>query len=332
MSSILHPVLLQNDNSFLSQIPSNEPYEGQGWDRSEIEAIDLKQFRNSDFFSNSVYSNYYFLLVLVPVIGWIALACLKGYHVSKHRSAEKIMATKCFDSLSTTDEKIAVVAEAIKVSGPLAWQYRLELARLHLLSGEFSKAAEDLAAVKEQRGAPEQTGYYNVRNLGLVSFQNAGPGWVDKRFVLKINNDNGEEALLAAAVFAANKQSMQAYDAYNEVIFYAYTQLSPAKYIAKFSKSREHQRALAKKIAKREHLLSIERCKQIIQDEEDFEKRGRRACDGINKETGPLFSFPSASIDWSKWKFDVEFVAPPDKSYPNDRYEVKLLLTPRTSQ
>jgi len=97
---------------------------------------------------------------------------------------------------------------------------------------------------------------------------------VDKRFVLKINNDNGEEALLAAAVFAANKQSMQAYDAYNEVIFYAYTQLSPAKYIAKFSKSREHQRALAKKIAKREHLLSIERCKQIIQDEEDFEKKG----------------------------------------------------------
>lgn len=216
-----------------------------GLDLSEIQMIDLKQFRSSNLPGNI------YLLLLLPVIGWIALGCLKYHYIRKHRSAEQIMTQKNFDSEPNVNKKIAVISEAIKVCGPHAWQYRLELARLHLLNGEFRLAAKDLVDVKSQRGTPTQTGHYNVRKVGLVSFKvDSSNMWVDGQFVIQINYHNGPEALLHAAIFAANKQSVEAYDAYNEVLYYD----------KMLSNSRKHQSDLVK---------------EMIQDPSQLDKRGR---------------------------------------------------------
>lgn len=199
-----------------------------GFNPEEIEALDLTQFRNSD-----LPTTYYFLL-LVPVIGWIALCCLKYNYVTKHQEGEKHM--QQVESTRDLSVKIYHVTAAIKESGPLGWQYQLDLARLYLLDNQYIKASIALIAFKNHVGDPEQSGWNNVRNKGLVSFKPLQDGfiYVDHEFVMHVDYHNGPQALLNAAVLAAREKYVEAYDAYNEVIFYE----------GGLSNSRKHQATL----------------------------------------------------------------------------------------
>lgn len=204
------------------------------YDPEAIRAVDLKQFRNSDLPSSAHY------LWLIPMIGWIALLCLKIYYVSCHNAGEKVLEDNKFDSLTKTSVKAFALARAREASGPLGWQYRLELARVFILDGrDFAiiVARTNLSKVTEDRGAPRQTGHYNVKeitsssnsnhhiNFDLVSFKKAPGNWVDGDNVMQMEYNDAAEALLNAAAFAkAGAQDptlyAKAYDAYNHVMYY----------------------------------------------------------------------------------------------------------------
>lgn len=222
------------------------------YDPNAIKAVDLKQYRNSDLPKIS------YLLLLVPVIGWIAMACLKLYYVSCHNAAEQILQDNKFDAAETTiTKKVIAVARTLSVSGPLAWQYQLELARLFLVQADGDKmdaAVKNLAEVAEKRGLPRQTGHYNVKAItltsdsnlsvqfNLVSFKKAPGNWVDGDNVMQVEYNDAAEALLNAAAFAAKQQFAKAYDAYNHVMYYNVREGVEADVYN--SPSRKHQIAL----------------------------------------------------------------------------------------
>jgi hypothetical protein len=239
-------------NSYLPSVntlPSQSP---QGFDIFEIQNLDLQQFRSSALPRRSYW------LLLVPVIGWIALACLKGLYVLRHRAAEKMILD--IDRCHSVNEKIELVSKVIQASGPHAWQYLLERASLHLHAKKYQAAAVDLAAAQEQRGLPSQTGNYNVRAIGLISFVVANtPGvrWEDGKYVMRMQNHTGEEALLRATVYAANQRYPEAYDAYNEVMYYNQT----------LSDSRKHQVALVNAMATQPQASLSGRGRQIVSAE-----------------------------------------------------------------
>lgn len=200
------------------QIPT-VPEPISGLDLAEIQALDLTHFRNSNL---PVLS---YMLLLVPIIGWIALGCLKWHYVNKHSAAEKIMQNGSFDSAST-EQKIEIVKNAIKVSGPLAWQYQYELAKLYLINNQIHLAANVLEAIKRQLGFPDGHQYHND-GFGTVY----------------VKYHNGYQALLQAALFAIKNQYEEAYDAYGEVRFFN----------TNLANSRAHQSALVQKLNNSQH-------------------------------------------------------------------------------
>ncbi|MBA3237472.1 MAG: hypothetical protein H0T62_03860 [Parachlamydiaceae bacterium] len=98
-----------------------------------INAIDLTQFRNADL------PTCFYLLLLIPIIGWIALPCLKIYYLLEHDEMENFLKIRQFD-IQNTDEKIKILSELIQPNGPLAWQYQLELTKQHLLNEDYDSA------------------------------------------------------------------------------------------------------------------------------------------------------------------------------------------------
>lgn len=199
------------------QIPT-VPEPISGLDLAEIQALDLTHFRNSNLPVPS------YLLLLIPIIGWIALGCLKWHYVNKHSAAEKIMQNGSFDSAST-EQKIEIVKNAIKVSGPLAWQYQYELAKLYLINNQTHLAANVLEAIKRQLGFPDGHQYHNGFAAVYVKYH------------------DGYQALLQAALFAIKNQYEEAYDAYGEVSFYS----------TNLANSRAHQSALVEKLNNSQH-------------------------------------------------------------------------------
>lgn len=195
--------------------PSSSFESVSGVSMSQIKALDLTKFRTND-----LPKRHYWLLVL-PVIGWVALACLKIHYVVNHSQAEKIMKKSHYDSAKTSEEKINILKKVIDKKGPLTWQYHLELAKLQLLNGDNEAADETLKQIIKKRGVPFQTGWYNVRDMGLVSFEVArGEDWVDKKNVIKITSYTSEEAMIHASVHASNGRFAEAYDSYNQAIYY----------------------------------------------------------------------------------------------------------------
>ncbi|GAB4237758.1 MAG: hypothetical protein Tsb0021_17550 [Chlamydiales bacterium] len=205
----------------------------RGWNLSEVQALNLRQFRNSHL------SNKSYLLMLIPIIGWLALGCMKVYAIKKHMDGERVLREANFDNLDT-DQKITTISNAINVSGQRAWQYRLEKARLHLIKGENQQAMVEVNLAKMQIGKPYQTGHYNVRGKRLVTFLKPREykNYVDGNNVIKITYRSGEEALLNAAILAANKKYEDAYEAYNELVYYN----------SGLSEWRKHQWSLANKM------------------------------------------------------------------------------------
>jgi hypothetical protein len=109
-----------------------------------IHAIDLTQFRNADLPTS------YYLLLLIPIIGWIALPCLKIYYILEHDEMENFLKGRQFDT-QNTDEKIRILSELIQLDGPLAWQYQLELTRQHLLNEDYDSADTSLLEYYPER-------------------------------------------------------------------------------------------------------------------------------------------------------------------------------------
>jgi hypothetical protein len=229
-----------------------------GADISTIKAMDLTHLRSSSLPTDSYW------LLAVPIIGWLAFACLKIHCGIKHGQAEKIMRENQYNSIASNEDKINILKNVINKSGPLAWQYRLELARLQLLTGDNSGADATLKKVNEQRGSPSQTGLYHVRDKGLVSFQAAGHCWADD--VIKITHHTAEEALLHANAHAATGRLTAAYDSYNEALYYDDSQKE---------KIRPLQVALVKKMQESDALTN--RALNIIEAEGRFTARVKEA-------------------------------------------------------
>jgi hypothetical protein len=210
---------------------------GSGYDLSEIQALNLRSLRNSDLnLSESGVMTY----VAIPIFGWIALAYKKISNMIHHGYGEKMLERWNFEK-ADSDEKITILSKAIKVSGNLAWQYHLESARLHILKEDFKSAAADLQAVRDLRGSPWQTGYNNVKGKGLVFFnKDTSSHWVDSGNVMHVEYHNAPEALLNAVVLSSNQKFVDAYNAYNEVIFYDHF----------ISHSRRHQSAIVAEMRK----------------------------------------------------------------------------------
>jgi len=189
------------------------------YDINELKGLNLKHLRTSDL------PLVYHFAWLVPVIGWIWLACHKINHIVAHNRAEKLM--KGVDDANTDQEKITQLSNVITAAGPVKWQYQMERARLHLLNNHFTQAAQDLGQVHNDRGSPEQMARTSDN---LVSMRNGAWFYLEYR--------DGEEALLNAIANAARGNDVEAYDAYNEVIYDN----------SKLSSVRNHQIAIFKKM------------------------------------------------------------------------------------
>ncbi len=237
-----------------------------GLDISTINAMDLSSFRNSSF------PNSYYWLLAVPIIGWIALACIKIYYVITNAKAEQILKDSEFSEKGSTEDKIKILRSAVRESGPLAWQYQLELVRLQLLNGENQEADTTLREIDKTRGSPSQSGWYNVKGKGLVTFEVApGECWADGKNVIKITHHTAEEAYIHASVHAANNRLAAAYDSYNQAIYYDDSLKE---------KIRPLQVALVKKMQKSEDTLTT-RALEIIEAEIKFTARQKQAREGI---------------------------------------------------
>lgn len=174
----------------------------------EIAALDLTKYRNSNIPGSS------YLLLLLPVIGWIALLVIKIRYSDNHNNAKIMMKNNNYDSLNLNG-KIALVSKIIVSSPSIAWQYQFERAKLYILKGEYDKATNDLYAVGAHRGSPKVTSY-DASNANLISFKKE-KGWGKHASVLKVNFNDTTEALLFAAAYAGKQQYQEAYDAYNQV-------------------------------------------------------------------------------------------------------------------
>jgi hypothetical protein len=187
------------------------------FDHARTQSLNFKQYRNADLESSDLW------MILIPVVGWIALLCLKICHLKAHYSAEKIMKKENYDQ-QDIDGKIMTLSRAINAAGPLAWQYCLERANLHLIKKQFKLADLNLQAVRCLRGVPSQSSEFTARGLNLVSFTKApapqSGTWADPNYVMKKDYYSREEAMLNAAVLASNGEYDKAYDAYNEVMFW----------------------------------------------------------------------------------------------------------------
>src|ERR1700722_14355405 len=128
-----------------------------GVDLARVKSINLNSLRNATLPKDTLF----WILVGVPIIGWIALACLKIKCISAHEKAEKLMNGAPPDE--TIENRVHRVSTAAKLAGPISWQYRLELAKLQLLKGDAIEANQTLTQAKFQRGSPTQTGWYNVK-------------------------------------------------------------------------------------------------------------------------------------------------------------------------
>jgi hypothetical protein len=263
VSEALDPEQLTVSNSPIKTPKFNTFENISSIDIDKIKALDLTQFRNSN-----LPINFYWFLAL-PVVGWVALACLKINYVIKNTQAERIMRESQYDLVKGMDEKIEILRNVIKKSGPLAWQYQLELARLQLLNEDNAGADATLKEINKQRGLPEQTGWYNVRDKDLVSFEIARGSWSDARNVIKITHYTAEEAIMHASVHTVNGRLAAAYDSYNQAIYYddlLKEEIRPC------------QVALAKKM-QNENSFTI-RALEIIEAETQFTARQKQAKEG----------------------------------------------------
>lgn len=182
--------------------------------RKLIKGIDLTELRAA-----TLPDNAYWLYAL-PVIGWIALACLKIHCYRKNAQAESELQERDYASAGHED-RVEILKTVIDKAGPNKWQYQLELAREYLLNGKPDEAKKALDAAAVQRQAPRQTGWYNVKGLNLIHFNSPeGDWWKDPKNVITITYRTATEALLHTAVAALEGRFVDAYHAGNEVIFY----------------------------------------------------------------------------------------------------------------
>lgn len=230
----------------------------------KLTAIDLTHFRNSSL------PLHFYLFLALPIVGWIALACLKINYVIKNMQAERLMKESQYHLLKTNEEKIKVLKDVIKKSGPLAWQYQLELCRLQLLNGDHEGADVTLNEINKQRETPVQTGWYNVRDKELVSFKVAKGNWVDGKNVIAITHYTAEEAMINASVHTINGRFVAAYDSYNQAIYYNESVREEV---------RPYQVALVKEMQESKSTLTC-RALEIIEAEIAFTARQTRAREG----------------------------------------------------
>jgi len=213
---INHPEAAQPITSSLSVIPTNisgkiGSVETSNVDISTLNAIDLTHFRNSNL------PTYFYFFLAVPIIGWVAFACLKINYVIKNTRAERIIKEGNYNSASMAD-KIKILNEVIAKSGPLAWQYRLELTRLQLLNGDKTGANATLNEINTERGSPDLPNFHYTR--GLVSIETAPSPYGYGINVIKLTHHTTEEAILNASAHTLNGRLDAAYDSYNQAIYY----------------------------------------------------------------------------------------------------------------
>lgn len=161
-----------------------------------LKSINLLKFRTSEL------SGKAWLWMLLPGIGWIGLVFYKISLMRSHRAAEKEM--KSFVLHQTSSFYMSVVSDAIKAAGSLAWQYRLELARLHLLKGESELAVEQLRLAAKQRGKESSV----LVKVKLVTSPTSGTLRMEKLWKTR------EETLLNIFAFVGDLEA--AYDACNQ--------------------------------------------------------------------------------------------------------------------
>lgn len=178
-------------------------------DPSRAKAIDLSEIRKNtklDFSPALIIS-------CIFIVGWLAVAVLKIRNEISHYRAESRLAS------GTTKENLQ---EAIKVAGPLRWQYQLELAKLHLVAGEIDDADNLLRQVRNQRG---ETLSYPPPPINAVSYREVhfNPGTISTyglSYGMKLEYHSFEEAMLHVMLFSAQRNYTEAYEALNEVGHY----------------------------------------------------------------------------------------------------------------
>lgn len=189
------------------------PQQMKGIDLEKLKALDLTKYQ-----TDKVPCHYY-LLLIVPVVGWIAFAYFRHQLKSLHTKAQSTL-TLC-PKPKNIDEKIQDLTLVISISGRLAWQYQLERARYYLLSRDYDKAEEDLKAVQAHRGKPMKLGY-DASDLGLVYLRPINEHYSFSKAIERQYNDEAE-AWLQASLFAAQKEYAKAYFTYNEIATHGYS-------------------------------------------------------------------------------------------------------------
>ncbi len=211
----------------------------KSYDLNEIRGLDVSVFRHADISAKE------WLWVLVPVIGWIALAIIKCRKVHYHNKAEDKMKSinKAPYSKEIAENNIKAIEEAIAVAGSLAYQYQLTLAKNLLVAERPNEALEALRKYNTHKGTPKEIKLNEGELKNLIAVNLTEPTRMSKStdgnervFGVITHYHNGPEALLFAVAFAMQgKNYVNAHDAYN----------AGRIYTPSLSKFEVHQRALA---------------------------------------------------------------------------------------
>lgn len=212
--------------------PEEDTYHIDTMDLSSIEAIDLTTSWSNRFKKRN------YLLLLIPVIGWVALASLKFKHQQVKSKTTELFDKDDYRDKNTAD-KIETMEKLIEIGGPLKDKYRLELARLQLLSGNADEAFKTSKSfLKKQIFVKTEDGCYVL-----------------------VYTRSYEQAMIFARIFEKNDHLSSAYDFYDEAIVHNEETATNEIKELKFD--------IAKKLAGKEDVKLSYKEKQIIFHEAD---------------------------------------------------------------